>query len=185
MNKTTETIEGLMKIPVSHKDYEIIRETIKILQAVESAEGELPEKKRKVSQYTLLSGRRMGKNTYIRADGFNQAIDIARPILAKAKLENKELRERIEELEKYQAKLIDDLNEATKPHEDRLDKIYDEWKKENDELKLELQSFKEKLTKGNIETQISNVLGRYVPDFDYQIVKDILQALIKELGGEG
>ncbi len=68
---------------------------IKILQAVESAEGELPEKKT-IAKHFYFGTERAENNQRI---GSNQAIDIAIPILAKAKLRIAELEMIVKELE--------------------------------------------------------------------------------------
>ena len=80
------------------KNLEVLTHTIKILQAVESTEGELPEK---YQDYDF-NGMSYVESLTDYEQGSNEMHDIARSILAKAKL-------RIEELEKMTSTLADEV----------------------------------------------------------------------------
>ena len=91
MSKEKETIEELKVVLSWGKDDDpsgkAISQAIKWGEALDSAEGELPKKIEDGKHYCYA-----GIYCDLGSQNFNQAIDIARPILAKAKL-------RIEELE--------------------------------------------------------------------------------------
>lgn len=127
---------------------------IEICQAVESAEGELPEKKEGTTVEDMFTAQHSEWKGY--RTGFNQAIDIARPILAKAKL-------RIEELEN----IIDNCNRTSKAYLERANDYY-----------TKLQSLKEKLTVKNV----TNIFQQYLfGENAHRKAQRVAQALIKEL----
>ena len=156
-------------------ELKVIPKIREILQAFKSAEEELPERKKTKDcedcdgYHTMIehgcSCNENGKNK-----GFNQAIDVAIPILTKAKL-------RIEELEAIVMRRGSQVLEFQRIAKD---------------LNKKLQSLKNKLTVENITEILSRALcwkNKFVGNSEIgtpkEIINRVAQALIKELTGGG
>ena len=187
---------------------ETLSQAIKICQAVESAEGRLPDELEFVGD-DLTWGDTDHNSNAVRY-GRNEIIDIATPILAKARL-------RIEEKEKKYLEASYEVMAKAKElqaQEERIEELEKEASRirlgmgddygDNpvaviDTLKKELQSLKNKLTVGNIKGLCRIVKNEALNDIGFEdafiayqehrmskgrLCELIAQALIKDLGIE-
>jgi len=102
--------------------------------------------------------------------GFNEGIDIAKPIIAKLKVRIEELREQIKDKDNFANDLIETAGD---------------FELERDKANKELQSLKSKLTKENL-TKVMSKVKHIVPNgfnmLPMKSIEDMVDVMLREVG---